>query len=303
MKIFITGGTGFIGSNLVKVLSHKGHQISILTRQYISIGSQTSNINYIQSSPGKPYSWQAELINHDAVINLAGASIFQIWTKKARQQIRNSRINMTKNIVNTLQETNRDIHLINASAIGFYGTHDNDLILNEQAPSGNDFLASVCKDWESEALQAEKTGKKVTICRFGIVLGKDGGALKTMLPAFKLGAGSALGSGRQWFSWIHIEDLCEIICFLIENRHITGSINCTAPEPVRNREFSKALGKALNRPVILPAIPGFVIKPVLGELGDVILKGQRVIPEKLTTENYKFRYPALDQALQNLLKS
>jgi uncharacterized protein (TIGR01777 family) len=303
MKIFITGGTGFIGSKLINHLKASNHDITIITRSKRSEAQTENNIHYLEADASKPGDWQALIPEMDIIINLAGSTIFQIWDEKAKHKIRNSRINITRNLVNAIKESNKNnITLVNASAIGYYGPRDDDEKLTESAATGDDFLASVCKDWEAEALRAEETGNRVVRCRFGIILGKDGGALKTMLTPFKLGLGSPLGSGKQWFSWIHHEDICRIILFIIENPQLSGAINCTAPNPVQNSELTYTLGQVINKPVFLPGVPEIVLKTILGELGNVILKGQRVIPEKLLNNGFTFNHPELEAALKDILK-
>ncbi len=173
--------------------------------------------------------------------------------------------------------------------------------LTESAPAGNDFLAQVCQTWEAEALKASSYGVNVSCARFGIVLGTDGGALKTMLPAFKLGLASPLGSGNQWFSWIHKDDLARSLSFLLNHPEITGAINICSPDPVTNKNFTKTLAAVLHRPAILPAVPAIILKPILGELGDIILKGQRVLPKRLEEADFEFNFPELRLALINLL--
>jgi uncharacterized protein len=304
MKILVSGGTGFVGSNLTRLLLGKGHDVTVITRNAGKNLPDIKGLAYFYADPNVFGPWQSVIDEQDIIINLAGSNIFQVWNDKTKEKIYNSRINVTKNIVKALKkEVNQNKTLINASAIGYYGFHEDDTKLTESAPAGTDFLALVCRDWENEALKAEEFGIRVIRCRFGIVLGEEAGALKIMLPAFKLGLGSALGNGNQWFSWVHKDDLCHIIEFLMTTKNITGAVNCTAPNPVRNRELTQILAKVLNRPVILPDIPGFILKGILGELGNVLLNGQRVIPERLEKAGFTFKYPAIEEALQNLLNS
>ncbi|HQH17842.1 MAG TPA: TIGR01777 family oxidoreductase, partial [Smithella sp.] len=185
------------------------------------------------------------------------------------------------------------------SAVGYYGFHQ-DEELTESSPAGTDFLARLARDWESEAMNAQTKGARVVITRFGIVLGKDGGALGQMIPLFKFFLGGPLGSGRQWFSWVHMQDLVEAFIFLLGKKEISGPVNLCSPEPVRNKELGSAIGRVLHRPSFMPA-PGFMIKLILGEFGSVLLEGQRVIPEKLLDAGYQFRYPGIDEALKNIV--
>jgi hypothetical protein len=217
--------------------------------------------------------------------------------------MRNSRVLTTKNLVDALKngEGHQTRTLISTSAVGYYGFHG-DEDLEENHPPGNDYLASLSKDWEFAALQAEQYGVRVLICRFGIVLGSHGGALGQMIPLFRMGLGSPLGSGEQWFSWIHEKDLVNIYQFLIDHKDLSGAINCTAPEPVTNRDFTEALGRALGKPTIMPSIPAFLLKIAKGEFGDVLLKGQRVLPQKLSKAGFRFQFSNIRDALYDLVR-
>lgn len=196
---------------------------------------------------------------------------------------------------------NDKVRLLNASAVGYYGFHE-DETLTEDAPSGTDFLASVARDWEAAASQAAAFQGKVVLCRFGIVMGRRGGALQQMLPIYKSYLGAPLGSGKQWFSWVHEQDLVNIFLFLLDHKDIEGAFNCTVPEPVRNSEMTRAIGEALGVPTLPLPVPGFIMKLILGEFGDVLLKGQKVIPGRLTQLNFQFEFPTIRAALMDLLK-
>ncbi len=301
MKIFITGGTGFVGTTLTPVLSEQGHEITLLTRPTERVEPGRSGVSVIVGDPTVRGPWQERVAGQDALINLAGASIFSRWTRASKKLLRESRILTTRHLVEGIQAAGgRSISLLSTSAVGVYGFHG-DEELSEEDLAGGDFLATLAADWEREALNARDLGARVVICRFGIVLGRRGGALGQMLPLFRTGLGSPLGSGKQWFSWIHEADLARIFLFLLEKPDLDGPFNCCAPHPVRNRELTKALGKALGRPTFLPPVPAFLMKAVLGEFGDVLLKGQRVIPRKLLAAGFEFRYPAIDQALGEIL--
>jgi len=189
--------------------------------------------------------------------------------------------------------------LFSTSAVGYYGPRGEE-VLTEESPSAEDFLGSLSQEWESEARKAENFGARVILTRFGIVLGADGGALRGMIPLFKWGLGSPLGSGKQWFSWIHINDLVRIYLFLLSRPEVSGAVNCTSPHPVRNRRLTTELGKALGRPTFLPAVPGWILKIVLGEFGSVLLTGQRVFPERLRKAGFEFEYARIDRALREL---
>jgi uncharacterized protein len=303
MKVFITGGTGFVGSTLTRELTGLGHEVILLTRSPAKERRLPRGAEFLVADPGKPGPWQQTVAQCEVVINLAGASIFTYWSARAKQIIRDSRIVTTRHLVDGLEaRRGRETLLISASAVGYYGSREDDQLLDEDSPAGNDFLAELSRDWETEARRAESFGVRVACCRFGIVLGKRGGALAQMLPAFRTWLGSALGNGRQWFSWIHEKDLAAIMLFLIGRAGISGPVNCTAPFPVRNRELTEVLARALRKPLILPAAPGFLIRMVLGEFGDVLLKGQRVYPKRLLSEGFEFGFPALPEALADLIR-
>jgi uncharacterized protein (TIGR01777 family) len=300
-KVFITGGTGFIGTSLVKELVSEGFDVTILTRKSPVNNTFPSNVQFIEGDPAAPGEWQKNLADSDLVINLAGASIFRRWTKKSKQAIRDSRVMTTRNLVEGIKSgKGSETLIISASAVGYYGFHGDEDIL-EESPPGNDFLATVCKEWETAALKAAQYGAKVLLCRFGIVLGKNGGALSMMLPIFKLWLGSRLGNGSQWFSWIHEQDLVNIILFLVKQKEVSGPVNCTSPEPVQNKEMTRILKKVLKSPSIMPPLPGFMMKVIMGEFGDILLKGQKVLPDRISKMGYTFQFPDIQGALEDLI--
>ncbi len=304
MKIFFTGGTGFVGSYFTKRFLEKGHEVTVLTR---SLGKSREGrqgaVHWVEGDSVKPGKWQDAVAGHDAVINLAGAGIFTPWTNSARKMIEESRIFTTRNVADAIGRAGGggSITLLSTSAVGYYGGHLDDRILDENSPPGKDFLAGLGVKWEQEALRAEESGARVALCRFGIVLGRNGGALSRMLPAFKRYLGSHIGSGRQWFPWIHLEDLFRIAEFLLEKSDIKGPFNCTAPNPVTNKDFGKALARALGTSVVLPGVPALVIKMALGDFSEVILKGQRAVPRRLLDAGFEFQFPHIDTALADLL--
>jgi uncharacterized protein (TIGR01777 family) len=300
MKVFITGGTGFLGSGLTKKLLAAGHNVTILTRSSKN-RSGRPGISFVQGNPQISGPWQSEVNKHDCVINLAGASIFCRWTAENKKAIRDSRILTTRNLVDAIAaQPDNKITLLNGSAVGYYGFRNGEA-LDESGTPGNDFLAQIVREWETEALRAAQSGARVVLCRIGVILGRDGGALSRMLAIFKWGLGSPLGSGTQWFSWVALDDLANIFLFLLDNGEISGPVNCTAPHPVTNKEMTGALGKALHRPVFLPAAPSFLIKALMGEFSDVFLKGQRVIPDKLLKSGFEFRHPFIHEAFADLV--
>jgi uncharacterized protein (TIGR01777 family) len=300
MKTLITGGTGFVGTQLTSRLIQDGNEVTILSRSAKRSGEAPRGISYLQGDPTQRGPWQEAIKNYDAVINLAGASIFAKWTAAYKKAIRESRVSTTRNVVEGIEANpKKKISLFSTSAVGYYGfCGDEELI--EESPPGKDFLARMAVEWEGEALKASDKGVKVVITRFGVVLGEKGGALSQMIPLFKKFMGGPIGSGKQWFSWVHIEDLAEAFVFLLKHPEISGPVNVCAPNPVRNRDLAKALGKALHRPSFMPA-PGFMVKLVLGEFGSVILEGQRVIPRRLLDHGFVFQYPDIEKALQSIV--
>lgn len=301
MKVFITGGTGFIGRAAAEHLRARGFEISILTRSGPRSSDSQAGVEYVKGNPVEPGDWGEAAGKCDAVINLAGATIFQRWTEKNKREIYNSRIAATRNLVQAIAGASEPPNvLLSASAVGYYGAGGEEAF-TETSPAGSDFLANVTVDWEKEALAAEELGVRVCLMRFGVVLGRGGGALTRMLPIFKMGLGGRLGSGRQWFSWIHLEDLVQAVGFLLESPNASGPYNFTAPGPVTNSELTAVLGKTLHRPTIFPA-PGFMIRTVMGEMSSVFLTGQRVIPANLIKSGFKHNYDTLEKALQSLLQ-
>ena len=291
MKILITGGTGFIGTPLSHELRKSGHKVVVTTRR-----SSDSPEKITWHPPERIPSDVME--GFDAVINLAGEPIAPgRWNGEKKEKILMSRINTTRALVESIKKADRKPEvLISASAVGYYGAHGDEYV-TEDTPPGWDFLADVCKQWESEAQKAMQLGVRVVITRFGGVLESDGGALPQMIIPFKFFLGGPIGSGKQWFSWIHRDDVVGIIQYALKNETLTGPVNATAPNPVTNREFSKALGRAFGSPSWFP-VPGFIVKLTLGELGSVLLTGQRVVPEKAVKEGYDFKYIDVDQALK-----
>ncbi len=301
MKILISGGSGFVGSNITHLLLDKGYEVTVMSRNPGKGSSLPPQVNTIAADAMKPGPWQAELALHDAVVNLAGVSVNKRWDENHKKMLRDSRIMTTRNVVNALSsEKNRVTTLVNASGVGIYG-YTKDELLSETAPrGGSDFLSKLAADWEDEAIKAKDYGVRLVIARIGIVLGKDGGALAEMTKPFRFFVGGTLGDGKQWFPWIHVRDLCRAILFSIENTTISGPMNCAAPNPVRNADLAKAIGKALGRPSFFPA-PAFMIRMILGEFGSVILEGQRAIPQALLAGGFKFEFRDIDAALRDIL--
>ena len=300
MKIFITGGSGFVGTNLAGYLLGKGHSVIAVGTSSTHKVIQHDRFHYISADTTINGDWQDEIESVDAVINLAGKNIFKRWTDSYKDEIYTSRVLTTRNLVQAIADR-KDIIFCSTSAVGYYGDRA-DEVLKEDAPPGNDFTAKVCMDWEKEAFQAQAKGVRVAAMRFGVVLGKNGGALAKMIPAFKSFAGGPLGSGLQWFPWIHMDDLIAAIIFIFENPNLKGPVNFCSPNPVRNREFAGALGRALRKPSVLRT-PAFMIRLIMGEMGKSLMSSQRAIPDKLLKQGFTFQYPDINQALSNLIGS
>ena len=298
MKVLITGGLGFVGTQLSARFLERGHRVTVVDLSPEPHAYTPREVSYISGDSTLQGAWQEEVAHQDGVINLAGFSIFGRWNDKTKKLIYDSRILTTRNVVDAMS-TKKGSVLCSTSAVGYYGFRNDEEITEEGSP-GDDFLASVCVDWENEANMAADKGVRVAITRFGIVLGKTGGALGQMIPAFKKFVGGPLGSGNQWFSWIHIEDLLNAFIFVFENQEISGPVNFCTPNPIRNKELAKALGTILSRPSFLTT-PGFMLRLVLGEFGSVLLEGQRVIPAKLLKHGFTFSYPDITGALEDVV--
>jgi hypothetical protein len=298
MNIFITGGMGFVGQHICRHLLHTGHQVTACGRSEKQDKLAHPDFTYLSIDTSKKGDWQKQISEFDTIINLAGVSIFKRWTDTYKQSIYNTRIQTTRNLVSAMSN---NACLFNASAVGYYGPCQEDAI-SESHPPGKDFLAVVCKDWEAEALKAKTKNCRVIIGRFGIVLGHGGGALQSMLPAFRLMLGGPIGTGKQWVPWIHIHDLCRALIFLTENADDDGIFNFCAPQPIRNSTFTRELGKALNRPAVIPA-PAFMVRLIFGELAETLLTGQKAIPEHLLKKEFSFHFPGIEQSLSDLLES
>jgi uncharacterized protein len=302
MKILMTGGTGFVGTTLARELTAKGHLVTVLMRKVESGKNLPPGVIPLEGDPTIRGSWQERVPEYEAFINLAGSSIFTRWTDEAKHVIRESRILTTRHLVEAMaSRKGRETNLFSTSAVGYYGFHG-DEELGEESPPGADFLATLAREWEAEAVKAKEYGVRVVLCRFGIVMGRNGGMLGEIVPIFRMFLGANLGSGAQWLSWVHEQDLARIFLFLLDNRALEGPLNCTAPEPVRNREFTETLGRVLGVPTFLPPVPGFVLRLMKGEFGNVILKGQRVFPRRLLATGFQFHYPTLTEALTEILR-
>lgn len=302
MRVIVSGGTGFIGSALVRVLLAAGHQPVVLSRDpdraRRSLGS---GVEVAAWGPGHPGAWQTVIDGADGVVNLAGASIAARWTAERREQIRSSRVNGTRALVEAIRAAERRPQvLLNASAVGYYGPRG-DEVVHESDPPGNDFLAQVCVAWEREALAAVELGVRVALVRTGVVLGKGGGALPRMLLPFRLGLGGPFGSGRQGFPWVHLDDVIGIYGWGLEHAAASGPLNATGPQPLTNREFCAVLGRALGRPCWAP-VPGFALKLLLGEMAEpLLLQGQKAQPVRTEELGYTFRFRTAEAVLREVV--
>ncbi|APH06254.1 TIGR01777 family oxidoreductase [Bacillus weihaiensis] len=299
MKIAISGGTGFVGKHLTDYFLKQNHDVYILTRSEKT--SSKKNLHYIKwlTDQAKP---ATHLEGVDVVINLAGKSINDRWTDEAKRQIIQSRIEATKAMYSIVSSLERKPSVfINASAIGIYGTSKDQVFTERSTEHGSDFLAETVDVWEKEAKNIQKLGVRTAFTRFGIVLGEEGALPKMLLP-YKLFAGGKLGSGTQWMSWIHIDDLVRMIDHVIKTPSLSGPVNVTAPNPVQMNEFGKTIAKTINRPHWLPA-PSFAIKAILGEMSILLLEGQKVLPEKAVETSFTFTFPHLQPALEDIVKS
>jgi len=298
MNITLTGATGFIGRRLTGELLAAGHKLHVLGRRRSSLLPAEVRFSEWDGTAPPPTD---SLTNADAVLHLAGESVAQRWTPEAKALIRNSRFDSTRNLVDRLRNQSRRPQVfICASAIGIYGSRGDEILTETSAP-GQGFLADVVKDWESTAQEAESLGVRVTLLRFGMVLGQ-GGALAKMLTPFRLGVGGRMGSGRQWVSWIHIHDAVRLILFSLDNSAVRGPVNATAPNPVTNVDFTRELAGALHRPALFP-VPEFALKLLFGEMSGVILASQRVLPRAAKKAGFQFKFPGLGPALTDILKS
>ncbi len=298
MKIFITGSLGFVGRHLSKTLLDDGHQITGVGRSTKpSKPIDHPSFDYLAADTTKPGDWQKKVAEHDIVINLAGKSIFTYWTEKVKKEIYDSRILTTRHLTQSLEGA-QNVIFFSTSAVGYYGERGED-VLTEKEPPGNDFLAKLSIDWEAEAMKAQSDTIRVVLTRFGIVLDRRGGAMAQMLPAFKFFVGGRLGTGRQWFPWIHLHDLIEAYRFAITHLQVAGPVNWSAPEPVRNEELTRLLAKKLDRPAMLP-VPEFVIKTVAGEFGEALICSMRVQPAVLMDAGFSFTYGTIERALEEI---
>ncbi len=305
MRIFLTGGTGLIGVRLVRALRKRGDDVVLLSRRADAWQRVGPDVEIITGDSMQPGPWQDQITTCDAVVNLAGAGLFdKRWNAAYKALIRDSRVRTTENVVAALarQPARTDGTpkvLVSGSAIGYYGSRGNEE-LDEFSPQGGDFMAQVCVAWEAAAKAA--AGVRVALIRTGVVLDRRGGALQKLWTPFKMGVGGPVGSGKQFMSWIHHADEVGIILLSLDHPEASGPLNATAPQPVTNKAFGKAFGRALSRPAFLPT-PAVALRLALGEVAGLVTNGQRVLPRRAKTLGYQFRYPDIDSALRQIVRT
>jgi uncharacterized protein len=291
-----------VGTYLAGVLMRLGHEITLLVRSSTDRGPFAPGARIVAGDPCVKGDWQEVCAGHEAVINLTGASIFQLWMSKARKEILESRVRATENIVEALGgERKTAAVLLNASGVGYYGYRGDDIV-DESSGPGDTFLAGVAGEWEAAALRAKESGVRVVLCRLGIVLGRGGGAFQRMLPLAAHHLGSPWGDGTQWFPWIHEADVAGIIEFLLERRDIEGPVNFSSPNPVTNREMMNILNKVLGKKALIQSVPAWVLRAILGEFSNVFLRGQRAVPGVLEKNGFVFQFPDFREAVADLTR-
>jgi len=287
MKVLLSGASGFIGSHLSKRLKAQGHQV-------LRLGRQSMDFNWSEES------LQRGVSQADAVIHLAGENLFgKRWSVEQKRALRASRTETTRKLAQFVAQRKPDC-FISGSAVGYYGPSTTERF-NEASPHGRDFLAGVCNDWEAATSAATDAGVRTAIVRTGVVLGLDGGALQKMLPPFRFGLGGPLGDGRQWVSWVHIDDLVSLFVYLMQQPRAKGVFNGTAPNPVTMKQFASSLGRALHRPAIFP-VPAPILRLALGEVADILLTGQWVEPRRTLESGFEFKFDDVDQALVDIVR-
>ncbi|MBI9090314.1 MAG: TIGR01777 family oxidoreductase [Desulfobacterium sp.] len=297
MKVVITGGSGFVGSFLARHFLARGDRVTGVGRSLEHRLNGQEGFTWISADTTRGGAWQESVARADLVVNLAGKNILSPWTQAVKAEIYNSRILTTENVVAALV-SGKGTRLFSASALGVYGDRGEE-ILTENSPSGDDFLAGVCVDWEARASAAVEKGSRVVIMRFGVVLGRQGGALGKMVPMFKAYMGGPLGDGNHWLPWIHIADLAGAVDFFLEEEGIHGPVNFCSPGSIRQGEFASALGRVLHRPAVMPA-PAWVVRMMMGEMGRALMASTKGIPEGLETAGFEFRFPTIQGALGDL---
>jgi uncharacterized protein (TIGR01777 family) len=301
MRITVTGATGRIGSLLVGELLARGDEVTVLSRNPDKARATLGDVEAFAWDPQHEPAPAAALAGRDGVIHMAGEDVAQRWSEDAKQRILESRELGTRNLVEGIRAAEpRPRVLVSSSAVGYYGPHGDERV-DEDTPPGDDFLADVCAAWEREAERAAELGLRVVRVRTGVVLDREGGALSKMLPFFKLGAGGPVAGGKQYLAWVHRDDIVGIQLAALDGDGWTGAVNATAPEPATNRDFSRALGRALHRPAVAP-VPGLAVRALYGDMAEMVTQGQRAVPRRTLELGYTFRHPDLDEALSSALE-
>lgn len=299
MKVTATGATGLIGTRIVSELKARGDEVTVLSRDP-ERAREALGVEALRWDPMQGPAPAEAFAGRDGVVHLAGEPVDQRWNEDSKRRIDASRETGTRNLVEGLRAAQpRPGVLVSASAVGYYGPHGDELV-DEATPPAHDFLGEVTQHWEAQARAAEELGMRVVLMRTGIVLDGEGGALKSMLPPFKLGVGGPIAGGRHYMPWIHAADVAGMYLAALDDEHWSGPVNVTAPEPVTNKAFSKALGRALHRPAVAP-IPAFAVKALFGEMSEILVTGMRAVPVRAQQLNYPFRHPELDEALRSAL--
>ncbi|MCP4572278.1 MAG: TIGR01777 family protein [bacterium] len=302
MRVFLTGATGLVGRHLAARLVELGREVVCVSRDPGAARAVLpEGVEIVGADPVLPGSWQDRLAGCDAVVNLAGESVAEgRWSRAKKRRLRRSRLRTTEHVARAMAGADRPMTLINASATGYYGDAG-DRALAEDAQPGQDFLARLAVEWEHTALEAEREGVRIVLLRIGVVLAREGGALPALLKPFRSGFGGSLGNGRQYFPWIHIEDLVRVILFALDRDDLAGPVNAVVPAPPTQGEFARALAAAVDKPARWPA-PGFVLRLLLGEKAAMLLASQRAVPAALRALEFKFSYQELDAALADLIE-
>jgi uncharacterized protein (TIGR01777 family) len=307
MRVFLTGGTGLVGTRLVKRLAERRDEVVVLTRRPAAARELLGPaVTAVEGDPANAGEWMAKATACDGVINLAGENLFaRRWDGPFKQVLIDSRVKSTQNVARALAQAPRRADgtskvLVSASAVGIYGPHGDEELTEDSAP-GSDFLAKLCVDWEKATEAAATAGVRTAVVRVGVVLDKNGGALAKLLTPFKLGMGGAVAGGKQWMSWIHHQDLGSLFLLALDDSRASGPLNGTAPNPVTNGDFSRALGRVMHRPTFVPT-PAFALRMALGEVADVVTSGQRVFPKRPLAHGLKYSFPSIDAALADIIR-
>lgn len=298
MRIFVTGGTGFVGSRLLPFLLEHGHEIRLLARAQEKNRPIPAGVEVTTGDPLRPGTWWEGVSECDAAVNLAGSPVFSRWDPQVKAMLRESRLATTRNLVHAIPR-GRPFTLVSASGIGIFGDAGEE-ILDESAPPGDDFLATVAREWEEVALGGEGRGARVCLARFGIIFGPGGGALEELVRNTRRYLGGRLGSGRQWMPWVHLEDVVRALLFLLEGGELRGPFNFTSPNPARQIVVARTLARLMGRPALAVA-PPFVLRLVIGECAKIVLSSQRAVPRRLQEAGFRFAFPELEPALRDIL--